>query len=103
MVRRVMKKTHSRLADGREIIYFDESDSAVRDLSDPRELAPFRFRPTVRYDVLADEWVGVADYRQGRTYLPPDDQCPLCPSTASRHSEIPARSYDVVVFENRFP
>jgi UDPglucose--hexose-1-phosphate uridylyltransferase len=98
-----MKKTHSRLADGREIIYFDESDSAVRDLSDPRELAPFRFRPTVRYDVLADEWVGVADYRQGRTYLPPDDQCPLCPSTASRHSEIPARSYDVVVFENRFP
>jgi UDPglucose--hexose-1-phosphate uridylyltransferase len=98
-----MKKTHARLADGREIIYFDESDGAVRDLSDRRELPPFRFRPTVRYDVLAGEWVGVADFRQDRTYLPPDDQCPLCPSTASRRSEIPARSYDVVVFENRFP
>jgi len=98
-----MKKTHARLADGREIIYFDESDGAVRDLSDRRELTPFRFRPTVRYDVLADEWVGVADFRQDRTHLPPADQCPLCPSTASRYSEIPAHSYDVVVFENRFP
>jgi len=98
-----MKKTHARLADGREIIYFDESDSAVREESDRRELPPFRLCPTVRYDVLAGEWVGLADFRQDRTYLPPDDQCPLCPSTASRSSEIPAHSYDVVVFENRFP
>lgn len=98
-----MKKTRARLSDGREIIYFDESDSAVRDLSDRRELPPFRLHPTVRYDVLTGEWVGYADFRQDRTYLPPDDQCPLCPSTASRSSEIPAHSYDVVVFENRFP
>jgi UDPglucose--hexose-1-phosphate uridylyltransferase len=98
-----MKKTRARLADGREIIYFDESDSAVRILSDPRELPPFRFRPTVRYDVVQDEWVSLADFRQDRTYLPPDDQCPLCPSTAIRATEIPAHSYDVVVFENRFP
>jgi UDPglucose--hexose-1-phosphate uridylyltransferase len=98
-----MKKTHARLADGREIIYFDESDSAVRILSDPRELPPFRFRPIVRYDVVQDEWVSLADFRQDRAYLPPDDQCPLCPSTANRATEIPAHSYDVVVFENRFP
>lgn len=98
-----MKKTHRRLADGREIIYFDESDSAVRALSDPRELPPFRFRPTVRHDVVLDEWVSLADFRQDRTYLPPDDQCPLCPSTAIRATEIPAQFYDVVVFENRFP
>lgn len=98
-----MKKTPAWLADGREIIYFDESDSAERTLSDPRELPPFRLRPTVRYDVVQDEWVGIADFRQDRTYLPPDDQCPLCPSTATWATEIPAHSYDVVVFENRFP
>lgn len=98
-----MKKTHARLADGREIIYFDESDDGVRSLTDRRDLSPFRLRPTVRYDVVLGEWVGLADFRQDRTYLPPDEQCPLCPSTAARLTEIPASSYDVVVFENRFP
>lgn len=98
-----MKKTSALLADGREIIYFDESDAAVRTLIDRRDLPPFRLRPTVRYDAVLDEWVGLADFRQDRTYLPPDDQCPLCPSTAARLTEIPASSYDVVVFENRFP
>ncbi len=29
--------------------------------------------------------------------------CPLCPSSQSRQSEIPASDYEVVVFENRFP
>jgi UDPglucose--hexose-1-phosphate uridylyltransferase len=47
--------------------------------------------------------VGLADHRNERTHLPPDDQCPLCPSTPGRPTEIPAASYDVVVFENRFP
>ena len=99
----VVKTTHALLADGREIIYFDESEGATRELTDRRDLPAFGLRPTVRYDAVLDEWVGVADFRQDRTYLPPDDQCPLCPSTAARLTEIPASSYDVVVFENRFP
>ncbi len=98
-----MKKTQARLADGREIIYFDESDDAVRPMPDRRDLPAFRPLPTVRYDALLGDWVGLADHRHNRTYLPPDDQCPLCPSTAGRLTEIPAPSYDVVVFENRFP
>ncbi len=98
-----MRKTHASLADGRQIIYFDESDTAVPPLTDRRELPAFRVRPTMRYDAVLDEWVGLADFRQDRTYLPPDDQCPLCPSTAVRATEIPAASYHVVVFENRFP
>lgn len=36
-------------------------------------------------------------------YLPGADDCPLCPSTADRATEIPAADYEVVVFENRFP
>jgi UDPglucose--hexose-1-phosphate uridylyltransferase len=101
-----VKKTHARLADGREIIFFDESDDAVRCLVDARATpatpappAP----PSLRFDVLADEWVTVAAGRQDRTYLPPDDECPLCPSTGGCGREIPSSDYDVVVFENRFP
>jgi UDPglucose--hexose-1-phosphate uridylyltransferase len=45
----------------------------------------------------------VAGHRQGRTFLPPADHCPLDPSTPDRLTEIPAPSYQVVVFENRFP
>ncbi|MGW0229765.1 galactose-1-phosphate uridylyltransferase [Actinopolymorpha singaporensis] len=98
-----MKKTATRLADGRELIYFDESDSAVRDAVDQRDLPPRPPASELRYDPLVDEWVAIAAHRQGRTFLPPADQCPLCPSRPGRPSEIPAESYDVVVFENRFP
>jgi UDPglucose--hexose-1-phosphate uridylyltransferase len=47
--------------------------------------------------------VAVAAHRQTRTFLPPSDKCPLCPSTPDFASEIPAPDYDVVVFENQFP
>ncbi|MEG2578439.1 MAG: galactose-1-phosphate uridylyltransferase [Glutamicibacter sp.] len=45
----------------------------------------------------------VAAHRQSRTYLPPKEECPLCPSVHGRQSEIPAEDFNVVVFENRFP
>jgi UDPglucose--hexose-1-phosphate uridylyltransferase len=100
---RAVKKTQARLADGREIVYFDESDDVVRATRDSRDLPAFRPRPTIRYDARLGEWVGLSGHRQDRTYMPPDDQCPLCPSTDDRPTEIPASSYDVVVFENLFP
>ncbi|MCM0674732.1 galactose-1-phosphate uridylyltransferase [Micromonospora phytophila] len=98
-----MKRTAIELADGRELIYFDERDDAVRDQPDRRELPPPPPASQLRHDPLTDEWVAVAVHRQTRTFLPPADQCPLCPSTAERLSEIPAPDYDVAVFENRFP
>jgi UDPglucose--hexose-1-phosphate uridylyltransferase len=98
-----MKRTSAQLADGREIIYFDDSDDAVRELHDPRDLPEAVTTSEVRHDVLLDEWVAVASHRQTRTLLPPVDECPLCPSTNGRHTEIPSPDYDVVVFENRFP
>ncbi|WP_222853913.1 galactose-1-phosphate uridylyltransferase [Fodinicola acaciae] len=91
------------MADGREIIYFDETDDAVRELSDKRDLPPAHTNSQIRYDPLLDEWVAIASHRQSRTFLPPTSQCPLCPSTPDRLTEIPSSSYDVVVFENRFP
>jgi UDPglucose--hexose-1-phosphate uridylyltransferase len=101
--------TSTQLADGRELIYFDDAGPRAdrprtkTATPDRREL-PDRAAPgEIRFDALTDEWVAVAAHRQTRTHLPPADQCPICPTTAANPSEIPAPDYDVVVFENRFP
>jgi UDPglucose--hexose-1-phosphate uridylyltransferase len=93
-----------RLSDGRELVYFNEETSSDRGTyPDTRHLPPPPHTSQLRYDPLVDEWVAVAAHRQTRTFLPPSDAGPLCPSTPSFASEIPAPSYDVVVFENQFP
>jgi UDPglucose--hexose-1-phosphate uridylyltransferase len=98
-----VKRTAIELADGRELIYFDERDDAVRGAADKRTLDPPPPAAQLRYDPLTDEWVAVAAHRQTRPFLPAADACPLCPSTADWLSEVPADDYEVVVFENRFP
>jgi UDPglucose--hexose-1-phosphate uridylyltransferase len=106
---RLAWKNSARLADGREIIYFDEAPGLNRaEARDVREgLAPVpgpaSAESALRWDPLLGEWVIIASQRQDRTFLPPPDQCPLDPSGPGRPTEIPADSYDVVVFENRFP
>ncbi|MCZ0209763.1 galactose-1-phosphate uridylyltransferase [Streptomyces achromogenes] len=98
-----MKKTSTRLADGRELIYYDLRDDTVRDAADRRPLDRTVTTSEVRRDPLLGDAVAIASHRQGRTYHPPADECPLCPTHGDRLSEIPDSSYDVVVFENRFP
>ncbi len=102
-------KSSARLADGRQIIYYDEAPGLGRaDVPDRRPLAHVADtgppgESGLRWDALAGEWVVVAAQRQDRTFLPPADECPLDPSRNGRLTEIPADDYDVVVFENRFP
>lgn len=98
-----MKQSTIRLADGRALTYYDERDDVVRDQIDRRELPPPAPSSQLRHDPLLDEWVAIAAHRQSRTFLPPTDECPLCPSSADHSSEIPAPDFDVVVFDNRFP
>ncbi|MGH9943350.1 MAG: galactose-1-phosphate uridylyltransferase [Pyrinomonadaceae bacterium] len=58
----------------------------------------------LRWHPLLGEWVATATHRQGRTFLPPADFCPLCPTKPGGFpTEIPEPDYDIVAFENRFP
>lgn len=98
-----MKKTTTRLADGRELIYYDTRVDVVRDAVDQRPLGPVATTSEIRHDRLLGDRVAIGSHRQDRTYHPPADECPLCPSKDGRLSEIPAADYDVAVFENRFP
>ena len=98
-----MKKTINRLADGREIIYFDAIDDADRSTPDLRDIAAPKHGAEMRLDRFTGEWVGIATERHGRTFQPAAEHCPLCPTRPGRASEIPADDYHVAVFENRFP
>ncbi|MFC7341341.1 galactose-1-phosphate uridylyltransferase [Saccharopolyspora griseoalba] len=98
-----MKRTSRRLADGREIIYFDGDAAPDRTAEDTRQLPPQAPASEMRRDPLTGEWVAIAAHRQTRTYKPPAGACPLCPSTPERPTEIPETDYEVAVFENQFP
>jgi UDPglucose--hexose-1-phosphate uridylyltransferase len=102
---RAMQATKSavRLADGRTLVYYDETPGVDRSAPDSRDLPITQTTSEIRHDVLVDQWVIIAGHRLGRTHLPPAAECPLCPSRPGQPTEIPAAHYDVVVFENRFP
>lgn len=45
-----------------------------------------------------------ATHRMDRTYKPPKDFCPLCPTKPGAFpTEVPAEDYEIVVFQNKFP
>lgn len=92
------------LADGRELIYFDDADSALSGerSADARTLDPRPATAGMRQDPLTGEWISIAAARQHRVVLPPASLDPLAPQTPGNPSEIPG-NYDVAVFENRSP
>jgi UDPglucose--hexose-1-phosphate uridylyltransferase len=98
-----VRKTTITLADGRALIYFGTVPEHPADYPDRRDLPAVHVESRARFDRLLGEWVVIAGHRQDRTFLPPPDQCPLCPTSAAGRTEIPAPDYEVVVFENRFP
>lgn len=98
----VKRVTH--LADGRELLYFDDANTtltAERNV-DERVLDPRPPMATMRQDVLTGDWISVAAARQNRAMLPPAELDPLAPQSPTNPSEVPS-NYDVAVFENRSP
>lgn len=98
----VKRSTH--LADGRELFYYDDPDTALGAdrRVDARELDPRPATATMRQDVLTGDWITFATQRQNRVMLPSADADPLAPQSPTNPSEVPSL-YDVAVFENRSP
>lgn len=97
-------KHHHKLADGRDIFYFDDAGSTLPPARKPDQREGLE-RPAVaqmRLDSLTGDWISVAASRHGRAFLPPAHECPLCPSNEGFLSEIPDH-FDVAVFENKNP
>lgn len=99
-----IKKVTGKLFDGRDIHYFNDAGS-----NQPTERKPDRREPAdrpelaeLRHDPLTGEWIAVATHRHTRAFLPPTNQCPLCPTNDENLSEIP-ENFDVAVFENKNP
>ncbi len=58
----------------------------------------------LRWNPLLEQWVITATHRQDRTFFPPDDYCPLCPTKEGGFpTEVPAEDYEIVAFDNKFP
>ena len=58
----------------------------------------------LRWHPILGQWVISATHRQNRTYKPPVEHCPLCPTQAgSPPTEIPFSNFDIAVFQNKFP
>ena len=58
----------------------------------------------LRWNPFLEVWVITATHRQDRTFLPPREHCPLCPTpSGGPPTEIERDTYEVVVFANRFP
>ena len=58
----------------------------------------------LRFNELRGEEVAYAIHRQDRTFLPDREHCPLDPTKpGGPQTEIPLESFQIVVFDNRFP
>jgi len=57
----------------------------------------------LRWNPQLKQWIVVATHRQDRTYKPPAEFCPLCPTQPGEYpTEVPAEDYEIVVFQNKF-
>ncbi len=99
----ITKREHT-LADGRDLIYFDDADTMLAPdrKPDARVATPRPATAVMRQDVLTGEWISIAAARQNRAFLPPAHLDPLAPATPTNPSEVPD-DYDVAVFENKSP
>ena len=106
-----LAREERRLPDGRRLwLYRPASGGASGPPAEPppgrapEERRELEGRHERRWHALYAEWVTYATARQDRTFLPPADDCPLCPPhQGGPATEVPAERWAIAVFENRFP
>jgi UDPglucose--hexose-1-phosphate uridylyltransferase len=90
--------------DGRELLLYSRRPIEA-DLEAPSPFRqPLNANPHLRWHPLRGEWITYAAFRQDRTFLPPPEYNPLAPMRdPGSPTEVPQGSWDVAVFDNRFP
>ena len=111
------QRTHRRLADGRDLFYYDDAGSrpsADRETRDSRDLPPMPAGARMRRDPLTGEWVLVSPHRtkrpwQGKQESPAPDRrpeydpaCYLCPGNVRAGGEQTPPYEETYVFTNDF-
>lgn len=89
--------------DGRELWLYSEEPKTYDITNDlePLDNAP---DPHMRWHPLREEWVLYNAGRNNRTFHPPNGYNPLAPvATDGFPGEIPTPSFELAVFENRWP
>lgn len=99
-----MYKRCVRISDDRYMYFYSEkppAHDAVHEACEPRLVQP---HSELRWHPILRQWVINATHRQQRTYRPPAEFCPLCPTQPGAFpTEVPESDYEIVVFQNRFP
>lgn len=91
-----------RKSDGRRLLLFGTAAHLLRQQAEGP--GADENHSHLRWHPLREEWVAYAAGRQERTFLPPAEFCPLCPTKpGGPPTEIPFENFEVAVFENRFP
>jgi UDPglucose--hexose-1-phosphate uridylyltransferase len=99
-----VKKLRVDRSDGR-YLYLYAFDRDAPEIIRTRDDPGVEQQLELRWNALLGEWVIVSTARQERTFLPPDEHCPLCPTASpdAFPTEIPTPDFEIAVFENRFP
>ena len=83
-----VRRTVRNLADGREIIYYDDTPGApARTTDDDRPLPERAAAGHLRYDALVGDWVAVAGHRMNRVLLPSSRGVPAVPDRPRQHRD----------------
>jgi len=90
--------------DGRQLMLYSRKPLAGNPTAPSPFSQPLNANPHLRWHPLRGEWVTYADYRQGRTFLPPPEYNPLAPTSDPTYpTELPQGNWEVAVFDNGFP
>lgn len=91
-------------SDGRYLLTYWQKPTNVELISNNISEPFIEPSNQLRWNPVLEEWVGIANQRQARTFFPPDDFCPLCITKPGKFTtEIPLENYEIAVFQNKFP
>ena len=99
-----MNNIHKRIFrrnDGKSLLLFGNNIHDEKS-SDELEITKTS-KPHMRWNPSRGEWVTYSSGREKRTFFPPNEYCPFCPSGKINFpTEIPFNDFEIAVFPNRW-